>query len=129
MGILSQFDLDNVPELAAVPAGEYEVCIIEAGDYVGKESGKQSIRVVFEIMNESNAQNVYHYISLPNSDDDEKVANSKLRRAKQFLKAFDLSSEDDYAEWTGRISWALLDVEDDRNGEARNRITSFIGGK
>lgn len=129
MGILSQFDLDNVPELTAVPAGEYEVCIIEASDYVGKESGKQSIRVVFEILNEPNAQNVYHYIGLPNSDDDEKVANSKLRRAKQFLQAFDLSSDDDYAEWVGRMSWALLGIEDDRNGEARNRIVNFISSK
>lgn len=127
MGILADFDLDNVPEAVAVPEGEYEGVIVDAGEHVGKTSGKTSIRVVLDLPGEANADTIYHYLSLPTMDDDEKTRNRKLRRIKDFLAAFGLTSNDDYADWVGRKAWMLVGVEeDDQTGLPRNTIKRFI---
>lgn len=127
MGILAEFDLENLPETSAVSEGEYEAAIIEAGEYVGKTSGKTSIRVVLDLPGEANAETIYHYLSLPTGEDDEKTRNRKLRRIKEFLTAFGLSQEEDYANWVGHTAWALVGVEEDQQtGQPRNIIKRFI---
>lgn len=126
MGILSGFDFDSIPEVGAAPQGEYEVTIVDAGDYVGKESGKQSIRVVLDIPSEVAADSIYHYLSLPMEGDEEKTKFRKLKRIKDFLQAFGLSQEQDYEDWKGATAWALVDVEEDNHGEPRNVVKRFI---
>lgn len=127
MGILADFDLNSVPETSAVSEGEYEAVIVEAGEHVGKTSGKTSIRVVLDLPGEANADTIYHYLSLPTGDDDEKTRNRKLRRIKEFLSAFGLSQEEDYSDWTGHQAWALVGVEEDtQTGQPRNIIKRFI---
>lgn len=127
MGILADFDLDSIPEAAAVSEGEYEALIVDAGEHVGKTSGKTSIRVVLDLPGEANADTIYHYLSLPTPEDDEKSRNRKLRRIKEFLTAFGLSSEEDYSDWVGHKAWALVGVEEDsQTGQPRNIIKRFI---
>lgn len=127
MGILSDYNLDEIPEVSALPAGEYEVVIQKAEDYVGKTSGKQSIRVLLDVPDEANADTIFHYIALPNSEDTEKTRNNKLRRLKEFLKAFDLSQDDDYNDWVGHKSWSLVKQETDQDGNPRNSVQRFLG--
>lgn len=130
MGVLDNLDLDNVPELGAVAEGEYELRIIEAGDYVSKTSGQNMIRVVLEIVGEANAETLYHYLSLPQFDDDEKRKNNKLRRIKEFLSAFGIDQRDEYSDWNGQTAWALLSANpDDRDGRLRNDVKRFITAK
>lgn len=127
MGILDSFDLDNVPETSAVPEGEYEAVIVDAGDHVGKASGKSSIRIVVDLPGEANSETIYHYLALPTPDDDEKSRNRKLRRIKEFLNAFRLSQNDDYSDWVGHKTWALVGVEEDaQSGLPRNTLKRFI---
>lgn len=130
MGILDDLDLENVPELQAVPEGEYEVRIMDASDYISKASGHNMIKVVLEIVGEPNAETIYHYITLPQVDDDEKKRNGKLRRIKEFLTAFDLPQQSEYSDWVGKTAWALIGQEvDDRTGSPRNTVKRFISAK
>lgn len=130
MGVLDNLDLDNVPELGAVAEGEYELRIVDAGDYTSKTSGQAMIRVVLEIVGEANAEALYHYLTLPQFDDDEKRKNGKLRRIKEFLSAFGIDQKSEYADWNGSTAWALLSANpDDRDGRLRNDVKRFIVSK
>lgn len=130
MGVLENLDLDNVPELSAVAEGEYEVRILDAGDHVSKTSGQNMIRLVLEIQGEPDAETIYHYVTLPQFDDDERRKNGKLRRIKEFLSAFGFDKQSDYADWIGATGWALIGSEmDDRTGAPRNNVKRFIASK
>lgn len=130
MGLLDDLDLENVPELEAVPEGEYEVRIMAADTHVSKTSGQTMIKVVLEIVGQPNADTIYHYITLPQVDDDERKRNGKLRRIKEFLSAFGLSQQSDFPEWLGQTAWALIGQEaDDRTGLPRNVVKRFIESK
>ena len=130
MGVLENLDLENVPELSAVAEGEYEVRIMDAGDHVSKTSGQNMIRVVLEIVGEPEAETLYHYITLPQFDDDERKKNGKLRRIKEFLSAFNLDQQSEYPEWIGLTGWALIGSEtDERTGDPRNNVKRFIASK
>ena len=127
MGVLDNLDLENVPELEVVTEGEYEVRIMDAGDHVSKNTGNNMVRLVLEILSEPNADTIYHYITLPQMDDDERKRNGKLRRIKDFLAAFGLDQQSDYADWIGATGWALIgSEEDERTGNPRNNVKRFI---
>lgn len=127
MGVLDNLDLENVPELEVVTEGEYEVRIMDAGDHVSKNTGNNMVRLVLEILGEPNADTIYHYITLPQMDDDERKRNGKLRRIKDFLAAFGLDQQSDYADWIGATGWALIgSEEDERTGNPRNNVKRFI---
>lgn len=128
MSVLENMDFENLPDITALPNGEYQVAIISAEDYLGKESGKSSIKVVLDVPAEATADAIYHYIALPSPDDDEKTRIRKMNRIKQFLQAFGLSKNMPYNEWIGHTTWALLAQEEDRQGELRNTVRKFIGG-
>ena len=130
MGVLENLDLDNVPELAAVAEGEHEVRITDAGALVSKTSGKNMIRLVLEIQGEPDADTIYHYVTLPQFDDDERTKNNKLRRIKEFLAAFNLDQASEYSDWIGQVGWALIGQEaDNRTGAPRNTIKRFIASR
>lgn len=127
MGILEGMDFDNLPEERALPDGEYEVQIMSAEEYVGKESGKTSIRVILTVPGEADAQDIFQYLALPQEGDDPKTVNRKKRRIRDFLQAFDLTPSTPYEDWYGHKSWALVKQEEDNHGEMRNTVTRFLG--
>lgn len=130
MGVLEQFDYENVPELSAVTEGEYEVRIVDAGNHVSKTSGQNMVRLLLEIQGEPNAETIYHYISLPQYEDDDRKRNSKLRRIKEFMAAFGFPKDSDFNEWIGATAWALIGQEtDDRTGSPRNSVKRFIASR
>ena len=127
MGILEGMDFNNIPEEKALPDGEYEVRITSAEEYIGKQSGKTSIRVILMVPGEVDAQDIFFYLSLPQEGDDPKSVNRKKRRIRDFLQAFDLTPTTPYEDWYGHKSWALVKQEEDQNGEMRNAIVRFLG--
>lgn len=130
MGVLENLDLDNVPELCAVAEGEYELRIVDAGDHVSKSSGQNMIRLMLEIQGEPDAEPIFHYIALPQPDDDDRKRNAKLRRIKEFLAAFGQDQQSEYSDWIGATGWALIGSEtDDRTGAPRNNVKRFIASK
>lgn len=130
MGVLENLDLDNVPELCAVVEGEYEVRIVHAGDHVSKTSGQNMIRLMLEIQGEPDAELIFHYITLPQPDDDDRKRNAKLRRIKEFLAAFGQDQQSEYNDWIGATGWALIGSEtDDLTGSPRNNVKRFIASK
>lgn len=130
MGVLENLDLDNVPELHAVAEGEYELRIVDAGDHVSKSSGQNMIRLLLEIQGEPDAELIFHYITLPQPDDDDRKRNAKRRRIKEFLAAFGQDQHSEYNDWIGATGWALIGSEtDDRTGSPRNNVKRFIASK
>lgn len=127
MGILDSMDFENLQEEKPLTDGEYEVQIMSAEEYIGKQSGKTSIRVILTVPGEADAQDIFHYLSLPQDGDDPKTANRKMRRIRDFLEAFGLSKSTPYEDWVGHKSWAILKTEEDDKGEPRNTITRFLG--
>lgn len=127
MSILQDLDFDNLPEIGAVPNGEYQVTIVDASDYISNTSGKPSIRVLLDIPGEATADTIYHYLPLPTPDDDEKKSIRNRARIKQFLESFGLTKDMDYQDWVGKTAWALIQQEKGQNGEPRNAIRRFIG--
>lgn len=127
MGILNDINLDNIPEEKVLPDGEYEVQILEAGEYIGTQSGKVSIRVILQVLGEGDVQDIFIYLGVPKSEDDARTVNRKLRRIRDFLSSFGISQSADYQEWKGKRAWAFVTVGQDQNGEPRNDIKRFIG--
>lgn len=127
MGILENMNFDNLPEEQPLPDGEYEVMIVSAEEYIGKTSGKTSIRVILTVPGEADSQDIFTYLSLPQDGDDAKTANRKLRRIRDFLNAFDLTQSTPYDDWAGHKSWAVLKQTTDQNGEPRSDVVRFLG--
>jgi len=127
MGVLSGLNFNEIPDLAAVPEGEYELRIVSAEDYSSKSTGNLMIRLVFEIQDQPNAESIYFYLGVPNTGDDDRVRNAKLRRIKSFVNAFGINPDGEYADWIGSTGWALVSNEiNDRTGSPRNDIKRFI---
>ncbi len=110
MGLLESLNLEAVPDMTTVSAGEYEVEITSSTTHTSQEKGTESIKVTFSILQDANAWPVTTYFGLPNGNDTEAQANNKKRRIKEFIAAFKVS-DTDHEEWVGSTGWVSLGVE------------------
>jgi len=84
--------LNDVKEPEVAPEGDYEM-VIEAADLMpskkeGAPKDAQNIRLRVAFADDPQFAPVFHYISLPNSEDDDDKRVMKLRMAKEFLVHF-----------------------------------------
>lgn len=128
------YDLDNVAEQQAVPAGVYDLVITGAEN---RESGPNSkhpgapmirVSIAFKDLN-LNAPNISHFISLPFGDDDEN-ASFKLLQLKRFITLFGIpyengmDSDDLLMQMSGQEARAQVNLsEPDDNGNVYNRLS------
>ncbi len=126
LSLLESLDLENVPDLAPVAPGEYELRILSAAVVDGKQPGAKNILIVAAIEGEPNALNVFHYISMPNENDSKDMVDSKRRRIKDDFRAFDLVPADIGEESSkGKTAWVILGSET-YEGTERNVIKRII---
>lgn len=127
-------DLDTVPAQHAVPAGEYQLCLVSAEIKQQKpEKGDgRFIQVSMEVVGDPNSKLVRHVMMLPNTSDDDRKKNARLRNIGDFYKAFSIPSvgKVNLAMYMGNFGYAILNVEDD-GGEfgEQNRVKKFIAGR
>jgi len=115
------FDLENVPELHAVPAGEEKLRLTRVATGQGKKG--DYILLTQEVANDSNAKDIRTFLSLPNAEDDPKSVNRKRRAVVDALTAYSIPApagqlsaqvlSDHMAQYVGSLAWALLSSKDE----------------
>ena len=86
--------LTDVKEPEVAEEGTYDM-IVDKAELVEKDNGKVNIvcQILFDGMPEYSA--IWHYISIPTSDDAEKTAVFKKLMLKRFLSAFNVPMDED----------------------------------
>jgi hypothetical protein len=124
-------DTSNVPELAAVPEGEYEVRLVNA-DVKNSKKGLPMVEAKLDIPSEPTSDDIYHYIMLPTQGDTEKQKIRKQQNLKEFKAAFGMpqSGPVNLEDYAGTKGWALLsEEENDQTNKMQNRVKRFIVGR
>jgi len=83
-----QIALDDAKEPEVAPEGAYDLVIDQATWYTGKTSGKKSIRCIILFDGHPEYQPIFHYVSIPNENDDSEMVGKKLLMVKRFLTLF-----------------------------------------
>lgn len=114
----------RAPEIHA--EGRVPLCIVDAK--VTEKDGKTNVRVLLEIEEPhpqvgSSWQNIFHYVSLPNSNDDAEKVQTKLRMAKQFFIQFGIPFDNglNIEEMVGCRAEANITVEE-YEGQLSNKV-------
>lgn len=84
MSFIEMKGIDTVKEAEAVDEANYDLTIAFVSEDPSKK-GKPMITLGLEIEGHPDASMVYHYISLPDEDDEEKTKNFKLLNAARFF--------------------------------------------
>ena len=106
-----------------VPEGMYDL-IIEGGKEKEENGVLKGISLYIDIEGYPDAATVFHYISVPQDDDDEKTVKFKQQFAKKFTDLFDLDISGDgfeLADMFGATAKAKL-VLGEYNGDINNKI-------
>lgn len=83
--------LADVKEKKAAPEGAYDLCIVSAT--VKENEGKTNIQCILEIEGQPEYSNVFHYLSLPSSNDDQAKKETKMLFLKRFLTQFGINAD------------------------------------
>ena len=78
MSFIQVSDVGDAKEASAVDEGKYDLTVAFVSDDDSKSSGKPMITLGLEIDGESDAAMIYHYVSLPCEEDEEKTKKFKL---------------------------------------------------
>lgn len=118
-------NLNDVKDVTTVPEGEYKLACLSA-EVKTSQSGNDYINLRFSVVDEPDAQDVYHIIMLPNQQDDEKGKTNKLRAIKRLFEACNVptASPINLDTLVGQTCWATLVEEEDSYGK-KNRIRRF----
>lgn len=115
----------DIKDPEAAPSGRYTMLVDKAELVEGKTAGTMNVRcrVLFENMPEYGA--VFHYLPLPNAEDDEEKSRNKSLMTKRFLVAFGVEFDEkgfDLASLSGaRAEDIEVDVEE-YQGRLTNRL-------
>jgi hypothetical protein len=123
--------IEDAKELKTVPAGEYQLQIVEADIKTQKpEKGTgQYIQVRLMILGDDPlTKDIQHVMMIPTQQDDEKKANNRLFAIKNFKAAFGIPAGPriDPEEWVGNTGWAILMEEEDKEFGLSNRIKKVV---
>lgn len=119
----------DAQEFVAVSAGEYELTVISAELSESKKTpGNMGLALAFTVEGEPLAQVVREWINLPSPNDDERIANSRLLRLKQFCTTFgyDPSAGIETDDLPGLSGHVILKVESSDEYGDQNRIQRFL---
>lgn len=92
-----QMPIADAVEQDLVPEGEYDLQITDVEEKDSK-NGVPMLQCTIQVMNPpatvKEPAPIWHYITLPDSDDDAKKAAFKLRMLRRFLEVFSIPFED-----------------------------------
>lgn len=123
--------LNDVPELDAMPEGEYQLRILGAEVKTSQKTGGNYLGIRLEVVDET-AKDINHVIMLPTSNQTEKETIVAKNRLKYFYDAFGI----DYSGGSvnlesvvGLTGFALLTVEESDQYGRQNRVKQFIAAR
>ena len=92
MSFIEMPGLGDVQEQPLAPEGNYDLAIIDAK--LQQKDNKNSIMCILQIENaDKDYANIFHYVGLPNSEDDADKAKAKNLFAKRFFVQFSIPVE------------------------------------
>jgi len=115
-------DLKDIPDLAPVAEGEYDIRVTKVRENPSKNTGRNSIQLICEIIDEENAAPLFHNIWLPMESDDKDKADTMWRMIKEFTSALGLEGELELEDFEDLEFSALLSFVDDDDFPAKNEI-------
>jgi hypothetical protein len=122
MSFIEMPGLGEAKEQIAAPEGQYDLCIVSAKMH--EKEGKNSIAMVLEIEGEPDYANVFHYIALPNSDDDEAKLKSKNLFAQRFFVQFGVPTDNgvELEQLVGCRATACKLTQDEYEGNVSSKL-------
>lgn len=121
-------NVDQAKELVLLKEGEYKLSVISA-ECRTSQNGNPYLNVRFSVEGQPMAEDIYHMLMLPKEGEDERVANRKLLRFKEFYAAFNIkpvNGEVDLDKLGGKTGWGFVRVESDDEYGEKNRIARFM---
>lgn len=118
--------LSDAKEPTVAPEGEYELLIEKAEHYQSKHSGNYSVRCIIGFTEHPEFQNIFHYVSLPGSEDAADKVSIKLLMAKRFLTTFGIAHEEDgfnVEDFVGATGTMFVKAEVDNEDRESNSIS------
>ena len=121
-------------EIKILPHDEYELQISKVmpmdceADGEGKIGKKSRLSVICEVIGEPTADDIFHTIFYPNSEDSPKQRNKKMDQIARFMTAIGLDpdvAELNLSDWVGCKFMAILD-EDEYEGTPKNVIKKVV---
>lgn len=109
-------DLSNIPDLMPVAPGEYDLRIKSAKDVKNKDKTRDGILMIVEVLNEPNADNIFHRLWHPTEaevENDPDKAKIMWRMMKEFLASIGapIDGSLETSDLAGMEFTATLDLE------------------
>jgi len=121
-------DLSNIPDQGPVPEGEYQLKVRKAKDHVSDNTGRHGLMLICQVLNEPNAESVFHTMWFPFDHEDDDKQTVMWRMVKEFIDGIglDSSASPEARDFEGVEFSALLGYEDDGTNRPRNKIVRVI---
>lgn len=132
---LKDVNLDTVPDIHHVPAGERQLRLESAEVKPHKNNPENSfVMLRFSVVDDPNAKQITNNVFFPTDEDDEERTNSKCRKLKALREAMDILVEkSNPAQFctaltavVGKTVWANLTEKDDPQYGTSNEIRSWV---
>ncbi len=120
--------LKDIPDLAPVEPGEYDLYIRQAKDAKSNDGSREGIMLIIDIQNVDNAETIFDSMWLPNEIDSEETTETMWRMIKERIAALGLdpAEENENSAFVGISFTALLGIETYK-GRTRNVIEKITG--
>lgn len=93
MSFIQLQGINDVQEPTVVAEGQYDLVIETAKIHKKEGSDKESILVIIGFEGRPDVSPIFHYMGLPNSDDESKSLQFKLLGIKRFCHMFGISCD------------------------------------
>ena len=115
------YDPNKRPEYDSIPVGDYRVRIAKADYHISKNSGKESIKIEFDVSGMKN--HLWLYIGCQPEDQEQKV---KLdQRLGELFDAFNMQPTMNLPAWVGKVGGVHVKHED-YNGEKSAKVAYIL---
>jgi len=121
-------DLSSIPDLAPVVDGEYDIRVKKVNKVESKKTpGRFGIQLICEVVDEPEAETLFHTLWLPYDGDEEETANTMWRMIKDFTTPLGLSGDLDLEDFEDLQFTAFLKYTDDPEYGIKNEIGRVTG--
>lgn len=123
--------LDDAQELKSVPAGEYQVRVVEATIGHSEKTGGDYLKLRLELPGETLSKDLNHFMMFPTPQDDPKKANNRKLAIRNAIQACGIDSSKGFnpQDLVGCTAWAILREEEDPEYGKQNSVKKWVAGK
>lgn len=120
-------NLPELPELAIVEEGEYDLRIIQVNEVESKKSGRTGLMLTCEVLGEEAAEEVSHGLWNPMSSDTDRTARMMVKMIKEFVEGVGLSMDDELEKDDFMdLEFSAYLKQEEYNGEMQNAIARIV---